>query len=169
MVYTKAMPPVFHWIGEYIGLGWYWLPFKVGALAKGKLSKYVSSRNLDLLILISGFVLGASIEFLSTHIQQVGNYFIAMFLNLAHHDLHLVQQNIRDLCAYVRDVSLGIELELAAIVIIIIILVLFYRRGNSNHKDETSEKEYGDKQKTIGDINKEIREHLKGLSNRGQE
>ena len=101
-----------------------------------KLSGHISGRKRDLLIIASGILLGASTQYLSTHIWEISNMLVAWFYNGIHHDYSLVQECKNTLCSYIKASRLGMGIELAAIIVVIVLLVFFFRRDDNYVTDE---------------------------------
>ena len=105
---------------------------------KPKLSKLqkmrrISGRKRDLLIIIAGIVLGASTQYLSTHVHHLGNKLLGMFIEgVINHNCEAVRLNGEAFCVYFKASLPGMIFEMIVLIIVIVFLVLFFRHDKDD-------------------------------------
>jgi hypothetical protein len=101
-------------------------------LSKPKLSKLqrlqrISGRKKDLLIIVSGVILGASTQYLSTHAWYILNDIFSLLRNWIFRDYSNVEYCKKALCTYIQASTPGMWIKLAILVIVILFMVFFFR------------------------------------------
>jgi len=104
------------------------MPAKMAKKQDKKHHRVISGRKLDLLIILSGIVLGAATQFLFAHVWQIGNMFLGMFINLVTHNPNA--KIWHDLGSYLQVSWEGIVIELIAIVAVILFMLFYFRRSD---------------------------------------